>query len=106
MNDIAIAANSPSYREYESVQDARDKLDLDYVSKHFKLINDYKEPVLTSYKYGEYLIEKYKDADEIKNSEWRVIAPYLGRYSEGDINQGIANGTIERSPAGLCYLVS
>ena len=102
---VAVQANSPSYRSYKSVQDARDKLDLDYVSRHFKLIKDYKEPVLTSYKYGEYLIEKYKDADEIKNSEWRVITPYLGRYSPVDIDRGIANGTIERSPSGLCYLV-
>lgn len=102
---IAVQANSSSYRSYKSVQDARDKLDFDYVSKHFKLINDYKTPVLTRYKHGEYLIEKYKNADEIKNSEWRIIAPYLGRYSSRDIDKGIANGTIKRSPAGLCYLV-
>jgi CRISPR-associated endonuclease/helicase Cas3 len=103
---IAVQANSPSYRSYPSVQDARDKLDLDYVAKNFKLINDFKEPVLTNYKYGEYLIEKYKDAEEVNNYDWRLLQPYQGRYSPGDIKRGIADGTIGRSPAGLYYLVS
>ena len=84
----------------------RNEGDFGYVNNNFKLIHDYKNPVLTQYKEGKRFVELYADREESLNiAEIRRIQPYCGKYSDNDIRQGIISGTIKRSPTGLYYLV-
>ena len=84
----------------------RNEGDFGYVNNNFKLIHDYKNPVLTQYKEGKRFVELYDDREEPLNiAEIRRIQPYCGKYSDNDIKQGIILGTIKRSPTGLYYLV-
>ena len=67
------------------------------ISKDFKLIDDYKIPILLPYKKGAELIEKYWDATpkDLKIEHLREINYYSGMFTEQDVKKMEAEGMVE-----------